>query len=106
MQDNELRLIDKIIDACPELKDKKNFIIQKLTEGLNQQKIIKQTNEYIVIKFDHDGKSFYRDHSKSNKIWDSDLNIVGFFTTTNDQINYYFYDKNYNKTAQKMELKK
>lgn len=79
-------LIDKIINIVPEIKNKRDHIINELVSPKSLTK-----DEYMLEKININGSCYYRDKYKS--ILDNEGNLVGIWVWdyNKNQFNYYIF---------------
>jgi hypothetical protein len=90
----KLKVIDKILDMYPLLKRDRLHIVDNILE-----KKRKKTVDYILEKFTHNDKSYYRD--SIGNIIDENVNLVGIYllshksyldNSIDQNYIYYFFD--------------
>jgi hypothetical protein len=80
----KLKVVDQILDMYPLLKKDRLHIVDNILD-----KKIKKTNEYVLDKFIHNNKSYYRD--TLGNIIDENVNLVGVYTFISNVYSYYFF---------------
>lgn len=88
--DDKIKFVDKIIDMIPEIKDKRNFIIDKILTKSDSN------NDYILEKIIVNNKYYYKDKYKC--IFDNSINLVGIWDWNHDnnKFNYYIFTEESN----------
>lgn len=68
----KMRIINKIINLCPEIKNKRALIVSEI---IKQKK--PRENEYVFEKIEIDGKKYYKD--QYDNIVDETTTLVGIY---------------------------